>query len=209
MKRGGILVIDGGDIIDENGFLKLIFWDKYDIRSIRMLIEKIARGEVSEKTWRRVVEELGISHNSYYRILRRLRLFGLIEKDDFGVYRLSSRFSKRMRDIANFWDKWRRELKEKELRAVYDFDELIRRIDDSGFSRRSSTILLSIAKSLGEDRLYQIFRLVKRGERVEARRKARDMVLDAGYNISLAEWFSGAILKVIDTDEEDFVRAVP
>jgi len=218
VRRGGVFVLHGVDIIDENEFLKLIFWDKRsDLHLVRRLIEKIARGEVSERTWRDVVEELEVSNGSYYRILRRLRILGLVEKDDFGMYRLSSRFSKKMREIAGFWDKWRKELEEEELRAIYDFDELIRRIkEDSGFSKKSSIILLSIAKNLGRDGLYQIFRLIKKGERVKARRKARDMVLNAGYNISLAEWFSGAILKVIDSMEDiverergDFIRAVP
>ena len=111
-KTKGVMIPHYASLVEPEDFLSLIFWDKkYLVYDAKRILEMVGRGEVSRDKWREVIDKLGISHNRYYRILRRLRQFGLVEKGEWGEYRISRRFSSNLRRIAEYWDSYSERLK--------------------------------------------------------------------------------------------------
>lgn len=111
-KTKGVMVPHYASLVEPEDFLALIFWDRKElIYDAKRLLELVGKGEISRDKWREAVEKLEIPHNRYYRILRRLRKFGLVEKGEWGEYKISGRFSSNLRRIAEYWDSYSEKLK--------------------------------------------------------------------------------------------------
>ncbi len=113
-KTKGVMVPHYASLVEPEDFLALIFWDKKElIYDAKRMLEMVARGEISRENWKEAIEKLGITQNRYYRILRRLRKFGLVEKGEWGEYKISGRFSSNLRRIAEYWDGYSEKLRRK------------------------------------------------------------------------------------------------
>lgn len=102
------------EINDLSDFLRLVFPVKpYYCYIASKLVSMIAKGEVSRRTWRDVVNKLGVNKRTYYYVLKRLRALGLVYlESETGIYRTSNLFSENLGKIANFWEEWSRLLGE-------------------------------------------------------------------------------------------------
>jgi len=110
LKRGS-RVSELGDILD-----RLFMFRKNSVASSkrRHVAEKILRkirtdGSLKATEWQKYMEELGVSMQDFYNVLRRLREAGLITKKrghHKGEWILSKEFSIQLRDIAEYWEKW-------------------------------------------------------------------------------------------------------
>jgi DNA-binding IclR family transcriptional regulator len=82
----------------------MVFWNKRDyVLDALKILKLVGEGKITRKSWKETIIQLGISKSRYYYILRRLRILGLIYKDE-DVYRLSEKFSKNLERLANYWE---------------------------------------------------------------------------------------------------------
>ena len=98
--------------INERDFLELVFFQKrHHIEVALRLLDLIGKKRVGKRNWKEIVSILGVSKSQYYYVLGRLRSVGLIDFNyDEGVYVLSSRFSKSMERMIEYWEGWKERL---------------------------------------------------------------------------------------------------
>lgn len=194
MRRGAVVLINS-EIVDDDSFLALIFWNRRDlVDAAKKILRLIAKGRVGPANWKEIVDELGIPHNRYYRILRRLRAVGIVEKGEYG-YRLSSDFSRRMRKLAEFWDMYRKEIEQEALGI--GLDDLIMRIEALGLSKRSLGVITNVMQNIGRERMMKLIAAQNDGS---LKREATSLALEAGYSIAIAEWFGSVISRALNDE---------
>lgn len=99
-------------IIDFDDFLDRIFYRRPSMKiTAKRLIEQIAKGKVTRESWQEMAKELGVAPSVYYYILSRLRALGLVARVE-GEYILSMRFTKALKEMAEWWESFVERAKE-------------------------------------------------------------------------------------------------
>ena len=83
----------------------------------RLLTKISEEGGLPEQDYEKISEELEISVNQYYAIIRKLRGAGLISKID-GKWQISNNFSTHLRQLADLAEGYFKELRQKSLASA-------------------------------------------------------------------------------------------
>ncbi|MGM0687155.1 MAG: hypothetical protein ACQET3_09325 [Promethearchaeati archaeon] len=89
-------------LISPKHLLRYLFFTEMQVDQAAKILNTIIQsdGVVPDSEWRDFVLS---SRGLYVKVMRKLRDLGLVEKE-LGKYRLSSTFSRALRNIANYWD---------------------------------------------------------------------------------------------------------
>lgn len=84
--------------------LKNIFYRSEELpEKAELLIRKINKEKIPDSDWKKVKEELGLTHQQYYTIVNTLKAIGMIEKNN-EKWELSNRFSNRCEEMKEIWE---------------------------------------------------------------------------------------------------------
>ncbi len=84
--------------------LENLFYRKPEIarKAMDFIYLVIERKRVPASEWKKTMENLGMTHQEYYTMIKKLRGSGMISKQE-GEWILSRQFGNRLREISEIW----------------------------------------------------------------------------------------------------------